>query len=242
MGTLYLVRHGQASLGSTHYDQLSPLGHQQAVRLGQYFREQGIAMDAVLHGTLQRQRQTWDSIAKGAGWLADGQTQGQVRSEVQVDVRADVQVNVRDALDEYHGSAIIRTVHPEPLEPPTTPEAVRHHFRLLRQGLLQWAAGNTQPEGMPTYAAFAQGVRDVLLEVREQHSGNVLVVSSGGPIATAVGLVLGAPPPSIIEMNLRIRNTSVSELVFTPRHHSLLTFNTLAHLDGAQYEGWRTYA
>jgi broad specificity phosphatase PhoE len=228
MGKLYLVRHGQASLGSKRYDQLSPLGHQQAVRLGQYFREQGIAMDAVLHGTLQRQRTTWEAIAQGAGW----QTQGQNH----------VQSEVRGALDEYHGSAIIRTVCPEPLEPPTTPEAVRHHFRLLRQGLLQWAAGSTQPEGMPTYAAFAQGVSDVLLEVRERHSGNVLMVSSGGPIATAVGLVLGAPTPAIIELNLRIRNTAVSELVFTPRHHSLLTFNTLAHLDGAQYEGWRTYA
>jgi len=54
--------------------------------------------------------------------------------------------------------------------------------------------------------------------------------------------VLGAPPQAIIELNLRIRNTAVSELVFTPRHHSLLTFNTLAHLDGVQYEGWRTFA
>ena len=34
MGTLYLVRHGQASFGADDYDQLSPLGHQQALRLG----------------------------------------------------------------------------------------------------------------------------------------------------------------------------------------------------------------
>jgi len=34
MGTLYLVRHGQASFGAANYDQLSPLGQQQCGQLG----------------------------------------------------------------------------------------------------------------------------------------------------------------------------------------------------------------
>ena len=38
MGTLYLVRHGQASFGADDYDVLSPAGHEQAVRLGEYWR------------------------------------------------------------------------------------------------------------------------------------------------------------------------------------------------------------
>lgn len=38
MGTLYLVRHGQASFGADDYDQLSPLGQRQSVRLGEYLR------------------------------------------------------------------------------------------------------------------------------------------------------------------------------------------------------------
>jgi len=42
MGTLYLVRHGQASFGADNYDVLSPLGHRQAERLGQYLKERGI--------------------------------------------------------------------------------------------------------------------------------------------------------------------------------------------------------
>ncbi len=39
MGTLYLVRHGQASFGADDYDQLSARGMEQAERLGQYWRE-----------------------------------------------------------------------------------------------------------------------------------------------------------------------------------------------------------
>ena len=42
MGTLYLVRHGQASFGADDYDKLSDLGHRQCVRLGEYFRDKGV--------------------------------------------------------------------------------------------------------------------------------------------------------------------------------------------------------
>ena len=44
MGTLYLVRHGQASFGADDYDNLSPLGHQQRQRLGEYFKERGLGV------------------------------------------------------------------------------------------------------------------------------------------------------------------------------------------------------
>ena len=67
MGTLYLVRHGQASFGAENYDQLSPVGHQQAVRLGQFWRERGQRFDAVITGTLQRHVQTLDGIVEGLG-------------------------------------------------------------------------------------------------------------------------------------------------------------------------------
>ena len=69
MGTLYLVRHGQASFGADDYDQLSALGRQQAVRLGQYLRPklQEKPLEAVLMGSLKRHRQTWEGIAEGAG-------------------------------------------------------------------------------------------------------------------------------------------------------------------------------
>ncbi len=71
MGTLYLVRHGQASFGAEDYDNLSELGHKQAVRLGEYWRERGMVFDAVIIGTLNRHRQTWEGIAKGLGVEAE---------------------------------------------------------------------------------------------------------------------------------------------------------------------------
>ena len=70
---------------------------------------------------------------------------------------------------------------------------------------------------------------------------SVLVVSSGGPISTAVGRVLQSPPETTIELNLRIRNTAVTEFAFTPKRHMLLTYNTLPHLDGSAFSDWVTY-
>jgi broad specificity phosphatase PhoE len=125
---------------------------------------------------------------------------------------------------------------------PTTPEAYRAHFRRLRQGLLQWAKGGAAPRGMAAYADFVQGIGQALDHVRSQHSGNVLLVSSGGPIATAVAQILGTRPEAFVELNMRIRNTAVSEFVFNPKHHSLLTFNTLPHLDTPEFAEWISYA
>mgnify|MGYP006207489193 FL=1 len=58
MGTLYLVRHGQASFGADDYDQLSERGQAQSQRLGAYWRERGLRFDAVYTGTLRRHAQT----------------------------------------------------------------------------------------------------------------------------------------------------------------------------------------
>ena len=58
MATIYLIRHGQASFGTDNYDRLSDLGSRQAEVLGEYFRDHGIAFDAVYSGDLQRQRET----------------------------------------------------------------------------------------------------------------------------------------------------------------------------------------
>ena len=222
MGNLYLVRHGQASFGAVDYDNLSSLGVQQSVRLGEYFAQKGIQFDAVLTGSLRRHAQTWAGIAKGAVLEHDPL--------------------VWPGLNEYDSEAVIQAIHPQPLQKPDTPEVYRHHFRLLRDGLRQWMNGVVSPKGMPTYTEFVLGVSSALDHVRQNCSGNVLMVSSGGPISTAVGHLLGTTPETTIELNLRIRNSSVTEFDFNPKRHTLVTYNTLPHLDDPQYASWITYA
>ena len=225
MGTLYLVRHGQASFGADDYDRLSELGRRQSLRLGQYLRQRfgdRLAFDTVLTGTLRRQIHTWEALAEGAG-LTTPRTPW-------------------PGLNEYDSHAVLEAIHPEPLPRPDTPELYRHHFRLLREGLAAWMEGRVAPRGMPSYADCVRGVTGALDHVREHSGGNALIVSSGGPIATAVGQVLGTAAETTIELNLRIRNTSITEFAFTPKRHMLVTYNTLPHLDGAEFDDWITYA
>ena len=54
--------------------------------------------------------------------------------------------------------------------------------------------------------------------------------------------MLGCTPETTIELNLRIRNSAVTEFSFNPKRHVLLTYNTLPHLDDAPYRDWVTYA
>ena len=226
MGTLYLVRHGQASFGADDYDRLSPLGHQQAHRLGEYLRQrfarEGVQIDSVLMGSLTRHRETWEGIAQGAGWSHNAA--------------------IWPGLNEYDSEALIQAIHPEPLAKPDTPELYRHHFRLLRDALKAWMDDRVQPKGMPSYADFVGGIEAALDHVRQHCRGNALIVSSGGPISTAVGRVLGTPAETTIELNLRIRNTALTEFNFTPKRHMLVTYNTLPHLDSAEHQDWVTYA
>ncbi len=222
MGTLYLVRHGQASFGTDDYDRLSDLGARQCEALGAWLRGRGRRFEGVLRGTLRRHAQSLDAIAEALPGLPEAIEW--------------------PGLNEYDGEALVRAVHAGALPPVQEAEGYRLHFRLLREGLVAWMAGRTQPAGMPSWPEFAAGVAGALDLVRQRFEGDVLLVSSGGPIATAVAQVLQAPPASVIDLNLRIRNSALTEFAFTPKRHMLAGFNAVPHLDAPERASWLTYS
>lgn len=223
MGTLYLVRHGQASFGATDYDQLSPRGREQSVRLGQYWHARGMRFDAVFTGTLRRHTQTLEAIQEGLPGIPAPRSFPE--------------------LNEYDATALIAAIHPQPLPKADTPTLYRHHFRLLCDALSQWMGGTISPQGMPTWQTFSARVHVVLEHIRRHHTAdNVLLVSSGGPISTAVGQVLSTPAEVTIALNMRIRNSAVTEFSIGSKRLMMQTFNTLPHLDSDEHAGWITHA
>ena len=220
MGTIYLVRHGQAAFGTDHYDRLTEIGFAQARLLGGYFGRRNIRFDAVFTGTLRRQTETAQGIFEGHPDLGTAPSP-----------------ETFPGLDEYKPEAIMMALtgsFPAPALAAARrdPVVVREHFRVLREALLAWAEDRTKPEGMPPWQAFQDSAVEALVEARRRFpDGNVLIVSSGGPIAAVVSATLNAPPATAVELNLRIRNSALTEFAATPRRHNLISFNGLPHLD-----------
>ena len=231
MATIYLVRHGQAAFGTDHYDRLTDLGFAQSRLLGSYFGRRQIRFDAVFTGTLRRQTETAQGIFDGHPELGTS-----------------ILPETFAGLDEYKPEAVMMAwtgnfPAPALAAARRDPLVVREHFRVLRDALSAWAEGRTQPEGMPVWQAFQDGAVAALVEARRRFpDGNVLIVSSGGPIAAIVAAALNAPPATAVELNLRIRNSSLTEFAATPRRHNLVSFNGLPHLDANPDPALVTYA
>ncbi len=233
MGAIFLVRHGQAAFGTEDYDRLTEVGHRQGRLLGEYFVRRGISFSALMRGTLRRHSETADAILEGMGELA---------------AREHLVARELTGLNEYNPDALVAAYQGQALVPSGAtrdrdPAVMREHFRILRAALLAWARGETRPANMPDWVSFQAGAVAALIEAREQYpNDNVLIVSSGGPISAAVSAALDAPAHTAIELNLRTRNSSVSEFASTAKRHQLVGFNSVAHLETVDEFALVTYA
>jgi broad specificity phosphatase PhoE len=224
VGTLYLIRHGQASYGEPDYDRLSPRGIEQAVAVGRWAAH--AKLDAVFAGPLRRQQQTAQYAQDGAaGALPAAQT--------------------LDELAEYPAFAMLNQLLPRLIaEDPSFAELTSAPTqRLLDQAfqavLSRWAHDEWVADGLERITAFVDRVRAGLDRVlRAAGSGARLAcVTSAGPIGVAVGLAFGLPAPRMMRTGVVIRNASITELRFRsqgfdwqPDQLSLVTFNLTAHL------------
>lgn len=213
MPDLLLVRHAQASFGTDDYDRLSALGHRQARWLGEYFAERGWAFDRVLTGRLRRHRETLEGIVAGGASTAEPL--------------------VHAGLDEYESERLLERWFALGADtPPAAGGDHRAHFRVLRRALDAWIAGEVDFSPHRPFAAFLDGVRQALREARADPAARrVLVVSSGGPISTMLCEVLRADPRSIVDLNLQLRNTGMSELAYGGRAVRVVGVNAVPHLD-----------
>lgn len=211
MSTLYLIRHGQASFGSENYDQLSPLGQQQALWLGEYFKARNIRPSRLIRGDLQRHRQTANAIEQG--------------------LALDIDHDENRHWNEFDFHAIGQQyllAHPDKVPQQKT---VKNFFSVLKQGLLAWSRNEIEGELPETWLEFQHRITRALKSVTENNAHEtVVVVSSGGAISMALQVLMGFSPETTINLNLQTRNTGVSEIFFNAHQAYVTSFNTLPHL------------
>jgi broad specificity phosphatase PhoE len=225
MSELFLVRHAQASFGEEDYDRLSPLGHQQARWLGEYFKFRKLRFDHVICGEMTRHRETLEGIC--SGMELDTPSQSTHAQWNEFDFEALVTAYLGD--------------HPD--EIPAEGAAPSEFTQILHNALQAWADGRITAGIPETWNEFEQRVRSGMSRATSlaASSSKILVVSSGGAISMALRQVLAAPPAAMIQMNLQTRNSSYSHLYFKNDMMQLAGFNHVPHLEHPDRSNAVTY-
>ncbi|NWD72848.1 histidine phosphatase family protein [Pseudomonas gingeri] len=224
MGSIYLIRHGQASFGADDYDVLSPTGVRQAQILGRHLAELGLSFDRCLAGDLRRQQDT-ASLALEQFTLA-----GVAVPPVEID----------PAFNEFDADAVIRTLLPGLLpEEPEAPHILRNaaqnrgEFQRLFALLIErWIDGSHDTPGLESWLGFVARVEGGLQRILEQADNRekIAVFTSGGTITALLHLITRIPARQAFELNWQIVNTSLNQLKFRGREVALASFNSQTHL------------
>jgi len=242
MADLYLVRHGQASFGAADYDKLSPLGEDQARRLGAWIKACGVVPDAAASGPPSRQRRTAELAMAAAGGPA---------SEAFLRL---------DGLNEYDHDEVLYRYRPEyqdrsvlnaDLAKAANP---RRAFQMIyEQAVERWVSGKHDADYAQTWTAFRNKVVTTLHSLTIRPERSIWVFTSGGPITAVVQHLLGLRDVYAFEVNWALVNTGVTRLRFSAsnlpdslgmpdgQYVSLSYLNAFAHLEQAGDPALITY-
>ncbi|SEI50146.1 histidine phosphatase family protein [Pseudomonas sp. NFR16] len=224
MGSIYLIRHGQASFGADDYDVLSPTGYRQAEILGAHLAQLGLKFDRCVSGSLFRQRHTAETA------LAQLNAAGLEIPALEID----------PAFNEFDAEGVIRALLPAML--PDEPEALevmrnaahnRAEFqRLFALIIGRWLGGEHDTPALQSWLAFVAQVRSGLDSILDSAAANdrIAVFTSGGTITALLHLITRMPATQAFELNWQIVNTSLNQLRFRGREVTLASFNSHAHL------------
>lgn len=231
MGTLYLIRHGQASYGEADYDRLSRRGEDQARAVGRWLATRKV--DALYTGPLRRQVQTGAGAAEAAAATGVALPPPVVLPEL-------AEYPAFEMLQHLVPRLVAEDPRFEAITTAPTPRLLDEAFHLI---LHKWASDEWAVEGVERVREFVGRVRGGLARVLAAagSGARIACVTSAGPIGVAVGLTFGIPDARMVRTSIVIRNASVTELRFrtqgltletawTPDQVSLVTFNLTGHL------------
>ncbi len=94
----------------------------------------------------------------------------------------------------------------------------------------------------PAAPAAAASVAETPAAAPSGRDEDIVVVSSGGPIASILVGLLAMPPAGFVGLNLMARNTGYTEFKGNGRQPNLSSFNGIAHLDTVERRELMTYA
>jgi broad specificity phosphatase PhoE len=206
MGQILLVRHGQASFGSSNYDQLSSRGEEQARLLGKWFAERGQRFDRIVTGSMMRHRQT-----------------AQACLGVMPDASGVAPWSEDSGFNEYDHDAVLHRYRPEFAEPGEVRRFIaandngnRVFQQIFQDAMARWMGGQHDAEYQEPWPAFRARCVAALqrLAASAGASQTAIVFTSGGTIATLCQHVLQMPDPQMFTLNWTLVNSAVTKLYY----------------------------
>lgn len=233
MSRLLFIRHAQASFFSDNYDQLSEKGFVQARLLGEHFVEEGIQFDKVYVGPLRRQKETLEEVRKAYECVGLAFPKEEI---------------VLPELSEHSGSTVMRELMPffktqDPIFQAFDPsverepdEQVQHFLKAFHHFLRLWATdtlGTEHPSHIENWKAFRarvnQGIKKIMVESGENQT--IAAFSSAGAVSASMGFVTDMlNEQKVVELGGQVRNSSISEYIFSGDKINLHAFNRTPHL------------
>jgi broad specificity phosphatase PhoE len=234
MGTLTLIRHGQASALAAEYDRLSPLGEEQARRLGREWARRGTVFEQVYYGPRERQRRTAElalEACAGAGGARMNSVPLPALDEFRIEpLRAEFprMAQERDDLRPYVSG----------FEPDAEPGMRMAALQKIGAALLRlWVNGEIGAPGAERWIDFRARIDGALEQMitAAQPRARLAAFTSAGVVGAAVQQALGLDGDHTLELMLVVRNASLTEFLFSRREgarFSLAAFNEVSHLAG----------
>lgn len=219
MASIYFIRHGQASFGSSNYDKLSELGMRQAELAGGYLAKTQVNFDALYSGALIRQQETAQQV------IAAYQEQGISLPDLNIDAR----------LDELDANAIVMKLMPRVAE--TQPEMnewmaqarsnKKAYQYILRACFKFWQTLDDEIEGLEPWSEFYGRVKSCVDDIIEQHGSgkNIAVFTSGGVIAAVVQYALGLSDEGNYQVFEPVINASITHCKYSKTQFTLNYYN-----------------
>jgi broad specificity phosphatase PhoE len=239
MGTLFLVRHAQASFLEQNYDKLSKLGESQACLLGKYLAQRRVVFDRVCTGPCVRQKDT-------AKLMSDEYRKVGLEFPERL---------VLPEFDEYQGEAMLERSLPGLLKNDQSIRDLHAAFqsssgsggrratfqKMFEAVIGKWVGGAVSLPGVETWSEFCSRVNSGLSKFLSagDRGERVAIVTSGGPIAVAMRRSLNLSPQYTLQVSWMSRNSSWSEFLYSGDRFTLSAFNTHPHLNDADMLTYR---
>lgn len=232
MAAIYLIRHGQASWGKANYDELSELGVQQAVVLGQALRHRIGQPDHVICGAMRRHQQTALHTLTAMGLPPQWHEDHRWNEYDHIQLLDSQMKSLVSQNSSSTGTPPNETPTCSTVPPLDSSDARRQFQELFDHALLRWMGGQHDGQYSESWPDFKKRV-DAALQTALQGRGETIVFTSGGTISVIARLLWQIPDTSWPQVNRVIANASITKLVMGRSGLHLSTFNDHSPFEGS---------